>query len=139
METIICKVGSTSLGNPGPAAIGVSITDAQGVVISEVSQTIGNSSTDFAEYNAVMVGLQTLLSLYVEATNTMEFELRLSNETVKKQLSAESTITNPGLVPMFIEIHNMRVTSFLNLTITQMSADENKEVNKLVMEALDGE
>lgn len=138
METIICCTASEARGNPGPAAIGVYITDVKGEHISEVSKSIGNASSNFAEYYAAMVGLQTLQSLYEEDTTKMIFELRLSNELVKKQLNSESVINDPGLVPMFIEIHNMRVASFPNLALSLVSSEENQAAGKLVMAVLDG-
>ena len=138
MNTVVCHVGGKARGNPGLSAIGVRITDLNGVLVSELSKTIGNATNNFAEYNAVMVGLQTLQSLYGSETQTMEFELQLSNEVVQKQLNAESTINDPGLVPMFIEIHNMRVAYFPQLTITLVSEDQNKDMLRLVIEVLDG-
>ncbi len=138
METIICYVGGEARGNPGAAAIGVLVVDGGGVVITEIGKSIGNANGNFAEYYAVMVGLQTLQTLYGELTHDMHFELRLSNESVKRQLAAQATINEPGLVPMFIEIHNMRVESFPNLALTLVTPEENKEVQQLVNEALDG-
>jgi ribonuclease HI len=138
METIICCTASEARGNPGPAAIGVYITDVKGEHISEVSKSIGNASSNFAEYYAAMVGLQTLQSLYEEDTTKMIFELRLSNELVKKQLNSESVINDPGLVPMFIEVHNMWVVSFPQLTITLVTPAQNSEVVTLVTQVLDG-
>lgn len=107
-------------------------------MLKEVQQTIGNASTNFAEYYAVMVGLQTLQTMYGEETRNLDLELRVSSEYVKKHLNNESTISDPGLVPMFIEIHNRRVESFPRLVVTQVTAEENKEAQELVNCVLDG-
>lgn len=138
MKTIICYTDGGARGNPGPAAIGVYITDEKGVMVREVAQTIGNSTNNFAEYQAVLVGLQTLKQEYGKATKTMQFEIRLDSELVKKQLNAEYQIKEPGLVPMFIEIHNMRVANFPHLKLTHIPREKNKEADRLVNEALDG-
>jgi ribonuclease HI len=139
MKKVICYTDGGARGNPGPAAIGVYVVTETGELVAEVKQTIGNATNNFAEYNAVMVGLQTLKQLYGKATKTMQFEVRLDSELVKKQLNAEYQIKEPGLVPMFIEIHNLRVANFPYLTLTHVPRAQNKEADRLVNEALDGQ
>ncbi len=138
METIICHTAGASKGNPGLSAIAVYITDERGGVIQEIAHSIGNATTAFASYNAVMVCLQTLQALYGTETKTLIFTITLDSELVAQHLNSEMPINDPGLVPMFIEIHNMRITSFPNLTITLISKQENKDVIRLLSEALDG-
>lgn len=137
METIMCSVGGEARGNPGTAAIGVFVTSADGVMIEEMAQRIGNATDNFAAYYAVMVGLQTLKALYGEKTQTMQFEMRCDNESVQKQLNNETPITDPGSVPLFIEIHNMCVIHFPNMTVQLVTRADNNEVYRLVKEALD--
>jgi ribonuclease HI len=138
MKKVICYTDGGAQGNPGPAAIGVYITDEAGTVLKEVGQTIGNSTNNYAEYHAVMVGLETLKQVFGEATKTTEVEIRLDSELVKKQLNAEYQIKEPGLVPLFIAIHNLRVSSFPNVMFTHVPREQNKEADRLVNEALDG-
>ena len=136
MDTIIAYTSGEAKGNPGPAATGVCIKGEEGQVIKEVTEFLGNGTTNFAEYYGVMLALQTLKQLYDDETKIMQFELCLCNELVKKQLNDELVINEPGLVPMFIEIHNMRVANFPNLSFKQISIAENKEADLLVKQAL---
>ena len=136
MEKVICYTGGGATGNPGPAAIGVYITDVVGSMMSEVGQTIGNSTAPFAAYQAVLVGLQTLKSLLGEACRTTDIVLSLDNAFVTQQLNDEVEIKEPGFVPMFIEIHNMRVSSFPHLTFALIPTEQNSEATRLVNEAL---
>jgi ribonuclease HI len=138
MEKIIAYTDGGARGNPGPAAAGVYITNEAGEKIKEVKEALGNGTNNFAEYYGVMLALQTLKQLYSKKTKEMQFEIRLDSELVKKQLNAEYQIKEPGLVPMFIEIHNLRVSSFPNLTLTHVRREMNKEADRLVNEALDG-
>lgn len=137
MEKIICYTDGGARGNPGPAAIGVYIEDAAGKMLKEVKETIGNSTNNFAEYQGVLRGLQTLKELFGKQSKEMDFEIRMDSELVKKQLNHEYQIKEPGLVPMFIEIHNLRVANFPNLTLTHVPREKNKEADRLVNEALD--
>ena len=136
MGKVICYIGGQSVGNPGRAAIGAYITDESGNMMQEVAETIGSSTDTFAEYQAILTGLQTLAALVGEASKTTTVELRLVSELVRKQLNAELPIKEPGLVPLFIEIHNMRVESFPLITLTHISLEQNTNVNRLLTEAL---
>lgn len=138
METIIAYTDGGARGNPGPAAAGVYITNSAGEKIKEVKESLGNGTNNFAEYYGVMLALETLKQLYGKKTKEMAFEIRLDSELVKKQLNAEYQIKEPGLVPMFIQIHNLRVSSFPNLSFTHVRRELNKEADRLVNEALDG-
>lgn len=138
MKKITVFTDGGARGNPGPAGIGVQILDAKGAVVKEVSEAIGNSTNNFAEYQAVMVALQTLKQLFGKKTKEMEFEIKLDSELVKKQLNGEYQIKEPGLVPHFIEIHNLRVANFPNLTLTHIPREKNKEADRLANEAMDG-
>lgn len=136
MRKIIIFIRGEAKGDPGPAAVGVHIVDASGKVLGEVKETIGNSTNNFAGYHAVLRGLQALKEMFGDKSREMEFELRLDNELVHKQLNSECQITEPGLVPFFIEIHNLRVADFPNLTLTYVERELNKEAGRLVNEIL---
>lgn len=137
MKTVTIFTDGGSRGNPGPAAIGVYIVDEAGAVVKEVAERIGNATNNFAEYQAVMRGLETAKELFGKKTKEMQFELKLDSELVKKQLNAEYQIKDPGLVPHFIAIHNLRVANFPQLTLTHVPRAQNKEADRLVNTALD--
>ncbi len=137
METIIVFTHGRAKGDPGPAGVGVYVTK-NGKMVQETKQAIGNSNNDFAGYYAVMLALQTLVEIYGQATKTTKFEIKISNELVQKQLNAKQQIKEPGLVPMFIEIHNLQVENFTNITFTLISSELNKEAGRLVKEVIGG-
>ncbi len=137
METIIVYTDGGARGNPGPAGIGIYITDAAGNMISEYAQAIGNATNNFAEYQAVATALSLLKKTYGKRTKEIQFIFRLDSELVQKQLSGEYQIKDAGLVPLFIEIHNLRVSAFPHLTFTHIPRAQNKDADRLVNEALD--
>ena len=53
---LILHVDGGARGNPGPAAIGVVISDPGGEVIDELSERIGVATNNVAEYQAVLRG-----------------------------------------------------------------------------------
>jgi ribonuclease HI len=138
METIICFTAGEANGNPGPAAIGVYIVGGDGAVLHEVGQGIGNGTATYAAYQAVLVGLQALTQILGSETKTVSIDLRLDNESVQEQLNAKRQITDPGLVPLFVAIHNLCVECFPNLTFTGIPKEQNEGASKLVSGVLDG-
>ena len=46
-------------GNPGPAAVGVVLCDAKGKVLFETARCIGETTNNVAEYNAMLLALET--------------------------------------------------------------------------------
>lgn len=126
-----------SRGNPGPAAIGVQVQGGDGKVLKEVKEFLGNGTNNFAEYQAVATALETLKKMFGKRTKEMDIEIRMDSELIQKQLNYEYQIKDPGLVPLFIAIHNLRVANFPNLKVTHIPREKNKEADRLVNEALD--
>lgn len=136
METITIFTTGVSLGNPGPSAIGVYLCDANGQMICEEAEVIGNATNTFAAYQAFMRGLQVAKEQFGEKTDELQFEIKLDSEFVSKQLNGETEINEPSLVPYFIAIHNLRISSFPNLTVIHISQALNTKATELVQEAL---
>lgn len=99
-------------GKVGPAKINVHVVDSSDTVILHYSESIGNAASVYAHYYAVMSALQTLQEEFGNDTKMMQFECKVSDEVVAKQLRAELEMREPSSVPLFIEIHNLRVSSF---------------------------
>lgn len=110
-------------GKVGPATINVHVVDAEDNVVLHYSESIGNAVSGYANYYAVMSALQTVKDKFDEDTNTNMFECKLNDEAVAKQLNSEIEIREPGLVPLFIEIHNLRVVSFPNISFTYVQQE----------------
>lgn len=137
MEKIIVHTDGGARGNPGPAGVGVVIAEAEGKVLKEVSEFLGNGTNNFAEYQAVYVAFETLKKMFGKRTKEIAFEVRLDSELVQKQLSHEYQIKEPGLIPQFIAIHNLRVANFPHLTFVHIPREKNRDADRLANEAMD--
>ncbi len=135
MKIIVHSDGGAR-GNPGPAAIGVVIEKENGEILEELSETIGDSTNNIAEYTAVLRGLHALIAAFGEKTVDLEIDWRLDSELVVKQLAGEYKVKNPGLRPLFDEIRDLRAR-FPKLSLKHVRREENKEADRLVNEALD--
>lgn len=137
MKKIICYTDGGSRGNPGTCGAGVVVEDENGQTLNEVSQSLGNGTNNFAEYAAVVLALQSLRKMFGKETKEMDVEIRMDSELVKKQLSGEYQIKEPGLVPQFIEIHNLRVAHFPHIRFVHVPREKNKKADQLANEAMD--
>lgn len=117
MKVITIHTSATSEGDPGPATIAVKITTETGEIISDFSEGVGNATSNYAAYCAVLRGLQIAQDHLGEMIKEYSVDLFVTNEFVKKQLNGEIQIQEPSLVPYFIAIYNMRISTFPNLTI----------------------
>lgn len=137
MKRVIAYTDGGARGNPGPAGAGAIAYDEAKNVIFAGCQFLGNATNNFAEYAAVVLALQELKRQFGKTTKIMQIEVRMDSELVKKQLSGEYQIKEPSLVPQFIEIHNLRVSSFPHLKFVHVRREENKEADRLANEAMD--
>lgn len=110
-------------GNPGPASINVHAIDTSDTVILQYSESIGNANANYADYYAVMSAMQTIRETFAEDVTKSTYEFKLSNQKIVKQLNAELEINDPGAVALFIEIHNMRISTFPNIIFTHVQSE----------------
>ena len=139
MEKIIIYTDGGARGNPGPAAIGVVICDAQGKVLKEYSEYIGEKVTNNeAEYKAVIFALKKAKALYGKsAVKKAEVEIRADSEFLVKQLNGQYKVAEPRMQALFMEIWNLKI-EFGQVRFVVVPREQNKEADRLVNEALDG-
>ncbi len=117
-------------GNPGPAAIGVVISDNE-KVIATISRCLGEATNNQAEYQAVIAGLEKALQLKIN-----EVECILDSELVVKQLRREYKVKNKELAALFVKAYNLSL-QFKKISFRHVPREENKAADRLVNEALD--
>ena len=118
-------------GNPGPAGIGAQLTDEKGIVVAEISEFIGHTTNNQAEYQALLAGLEKAKNLGAE-----EVVCRLDSELVVKQLNHEYKVKNKDLAPLFLKAHNL-ITGFKKISFQHVPREMNKEADRLANEAMD--
>lgn len=138
MEKIVMYTDGGARGNPGPAGAGVFIYNDKGEIIRKAHLFLGKMTNNEAEYQAVILGLDTLKKTFgKDKTKELDIELRMDSELVGKQLRHEYQVKEASLVPLFMKIHNLRVADFPNLNITFIPREKNVEADKLANQAMD--
>ncbi len=131
IDKLIIFTDGGSRGNPGPAAIGAVIKDAQGKLLAEVSECIGDTTNNQAEYQAVVAALRE-----AKQFNATELDFFLDSELVVKQLNREYKVKNQDLAPWFVKIYN-ETLNYKKVKFTHVRRELNKEADALVNKALD--
>jgi len=130
-QTLIIYTDGGSRGNPGPAAIGAVVGE------KEYSQPIGNTTNNIAEYSAVVFALKKAKQLLTKnGAKKTHIELRTDSELLVKQLNAEYKIKDANLIPLFINVWNLK-QDFASVEFVHVLREKNKTADKLVNRALD--
>jgi ribonuclease HI len=137
MEKLIIYTDGGARGNPGPAGIGAVIMDESGHVLKEISQYIGKTTNNFAEYEALIRAFEILARLYGEKLRDMDLEVRMDSELVVRQLCGQYRVKEPGLKEQFARIGVLRMSTIPNITFTHVPREKNAHADKLVNHAID--
>ncbi len=139
IEKLIIYTDGGSRGNPGPAALGVYITDGKGNKIKEYGEKLGIKTNNEAEYQAVIFALKKVKQIFgKEKTKKMEINFRMDSEFVMKQLNGFYRIEEERMFPLFIAVWNLKM-DFAKVTFSHVPREKNKEADRLVNKALDSE
>jgi ribonuclease HI len=120
-----------SRGNPGPAGIGCVILDEQGNAVAEVSEYIGETTNNQAEYRALLAGLTKAKEL-----GAKEIDAFLDSELVVKQLNREYRVKDKDLAPLFVKVYNLTL-GFKKIAFNHIRREKNELADELVNQALD--
>ncbi len=129
-KKLIIYTDGGARGNPGPAGIGAVIYDENNNLVREISEYIGETTNNQAEYRAVIAALEKACDL-----NAKELIFYLDSELVVKQLNGEYRVKNKDLAPLFVRIHNLKL-NFSKVQFFHIPREKNKEADKLVNKAI---
>ena len=120
-----------SRGNPGPAAIGATVQNASGDELASVSETIGRTTNNVAEYRAAIAGVRAAGDL-----GAASIDLRLDSELVVRQLAGRYRVKNAALKPLFAALVEA-LEAVGPYTVGHVPRARNARADALANEALD--
>jgi ribonuclease HI len=127
------NVDGGARGNPGPAAIGIVVTDGDGEVILEIAETIGRASNNVAEYRALLRGIESAAKLGAD-----EVQFVNDSELVAKQVTGQYKVKHPDMQRLHAEA-TQRLAQLPRWSIRSVPRAQNSAADALVNAALDGE
>ena len=96
-RTLVVEADGGSRGNPGPAGYGAVVRDAEsGDVLAELSESLGTTTNNVAEYAGLIAGLETAGDLAPGA----DVDVRMDSKLVVEQMSGRWQIKHPALQPL---------------------------------------
>ena len=125
-------------GNPGPAGAGAVLFDDTGVTIAESHEYLGEQTNNFAEYAAVVLGLEMIEKHFgKEVCKNISLTAKMDSELVCKQLKGEYRVKNKTLYGEYMKVRTLLDTTFPDVTFEHVPRAENKRADALANEAMD--
>ncbi len=131
MPHVILYTDGAARGNPGPAAIGVALTDSTGRLLLEFGEAIGEATNNEAEYRALLRGLERAL-----AQHANEIEIRTDSELLARQLGGNYRVRAANLKPLHDQAQRA-LRRFAHFSIRHVPRAQNRRADALANAALD--
>ncbi|WP_248961308.1 bifunctional RNase H/acid phosphatase [Sphaerisporangium perillae] len=129
---LVIEADGGSRGNPGPAGYGAVVKDPDGQVLAEAADSLGVTTNNVAEYQGLIAGLRSALSLGGEGATV---EVRMDSKLVIEQMAGRWKIKNEGLRPLAHEAADL--ARRLRVTWKWIPRERNRDADRLANEAMD--
>jgi ribonuclease HI len=129
--TVVVHVDGGARGNPGPAAIGVVVSDPDGTVLDEAAERIGVATNNVAEYRAVLLGLRRAAALGARTVQLVN-----DSELIARQLTGAYKVKHPAMKPLYEEAMTA-LRGFDGWSVRSVPRAQNARADALVNRALD--
>ncbi len=129
---LIINVDGGARGNPGPAAVGVVVREADGGVLEQHAELIGEATNNVAEYRALLLGIERAAELGAD-----EVELVGDSELVVRQVLGEYKVKKDRIKPLHAAVKEA-LAGLPSWSIRHVRREQNSQADELVNRALDG-
>lgn len=129
--SLTVNVDGGARGNPGPAAVGAVVRDADGRVLAEEGRQIGKATNNVAEYRALLLGIEL-----ARQHGADRLEMIGDSELIVRQVKGEYKVKDPALRELHGEVR-AALEDFASWSIRHVRREHNAEADRLVNAALD--
>ena len=131
MKVLRLFTDGAARGNPGPAGIGISIEDEDGMKLKMLHRWIGTATNNQAEYLALIDGLKA-----VRAWKPDRLEIRLDSKLVVEQVKGLYRVKEPQLKELHERVRGL-LGEFGDWEIKHVDREQNKRADHLANMAID--
>jgi ribonuclease HI len=128
---VTVNVDGGSRGNPGPAAIAAVATGADGEVLAERAETIGEATNNVAEYRALLLGIELARQLGADRV-----EFVGDSKLIVEQVRGNWKVKQEHLRPLRAEVIEA-LAELPAWSIRHVRRDDNARADELLNDALD--
>jgi ribonuclease HI len=132
-ERVVLHVDGGARGNPGPAGVGVVLTDEHGEELLRANDYLGRATNNEAEYGALLLGIERARLLGAKRIAIVN-----DSQLVARQLTGDYRVKSPGLRPLH-ERARAALADFDEWSIRSVPRAQNEVADTLVNEAIDAQ
>lgn len=118
-------------GNPGPAGYGVSIQDASGNPVAELSDYLGHRTNNYAEYKGLIAALR-----YATENHIKTLKVISDSELMVRQMKGIYKVRHPELRKLHEEAQQL-VRQLEHFEIRHALREHNQIADRLANDAMD--
>jgi ribonuclease HI len=118
-------------GNPGPAGYGVSIQDASGNPVAELSDYLGHRTNNYAEYQGLIAALRYATENHIKALKVVS-----DSELMVRQMKGIYKVRHPELRKLHEEAQQL-VRQLEHFEIRHALREHNQIADRLANDAMD--
>jgi ribonuclease HI len=134
LDEVVVYFDGGARGNPGPAAIGAVVLDPSSTPparLAAVSERIGETTNNVAEYKALIAGLEAAVQ-----TSARTVKVRGDSKLVIEQVAGRWKVKQPHLRPLCDEARAL-LARFDAVDLAHVRRELNSDADALVNAALD--
>ena len=132
VRRLVVEADGGSRGNPGPAAYGALVMDADtGEVLDSEARFLGVVSNNVAEYSGLIAGLEMARAVTESAT----LEVRMDSKLVIEQMAGRWKIKHPDMRELAVRARELVPTT---VVWTWIPRNQNTAADALANQAMDG-
>ena len=128
---LIAYADGASRGNPGPAAYGAVLCDADGVELDAWGNAIGRATNNVAEYHGAIAAVEAALE-----RGATKLELRLDSDLIVQQVRGTYRVRKQQLKPLFNQLMSL-LGELDHFEINHVYRERNTRADAMANQALD--
>jgi ribonuclease HI len=136
MAEIIIFTDGGARGNPGPAALGVFITNKEHKVLAKIGKYLGETTNNIAEYSAIVEALKWVIKNKT-GEQIEKIYFYMDSLLAYSQLVGVYKIKNETIREMVFEIKKMEAELAIPIYYNHIPREKNKQADAMVNFALD--
>ena len=137
MPTLTIHTDGGSRGNPGPAACAAVFLNSSREVIHSTSRYLGHATNNEAEYQGVILALETILANINKFSDFSDLHFVLDSELIVFQLTGRYKIKNDNLRQLATTVHQLIRQVNKPTSFTHVKRHLNTLPDKLLNQELD--
>jgi probable phosphoglycerate mutase len=130
---VTANIDGGARGNPGPAAYGIVLRDAGGATLLAAGKYVGRTTNNVAEYYGLIAALDA-----ARERGVSRLRVESDSELLVRQMQGRYRVKSADLKPLHERALKLS-RGFEHFEIAHVRREKNREADRLVNAALDGE